>query len=398
MSPIFWVEASRYAEYLYNMMTTTHTHTFSPYELVYRKRPRFDRVRVFGCDVYEHVEQPKVPGGQKARKGYFMGVPMDSPAGFLMYDIQTGTIRTVFSATFDESMVRRRCNIRVYDKAREIFTLQRQGISPHQSNEVVEELVFGEPDDQLTYGIIRRHFKDEANNEEHEVMGNTTDQLNQNKEDEHAFDEGMNQQNEHNESEDISAEVDEGEAGEAEPSDSLQKKGKTIIMTPIEAKNIIADARDRDLMLKWDQLNPKSGKSQVRYEYYKSLRTFKDVKEAVASGKMYSGDLKNDVERGLCVFEEPNACEGKANDTSSQSNKRKNSELLSVKIDDGREESISEDMKISKDKCYQSKPRALPDVHRHSRVTRRSLKMQQLEDDMEELSNQEGRHFIDRRV
>jgi hypothetical protein len=55
-------------------------------------------------------------------------------------------------------------------------------------------------------------------------------------------------------------------------------------------------------------------------------------------------------------------------------------------------------MKSSKDKCYQSKPRASPDVHRHSRVTRRSLKMQQLEDDMEELSNQEGRHFIDRRV
>ena len=169
-------------------------------------------------------------------------------------------------------------------------------------------------------------------------------------------------------------------------------------MTPMEARNIIADARKRDLMLRWDQLNPKSGKSQVRYEYYKSLRTFKDVKEAVASGKMYSGDLKNDVERGLCVFEEPNACEGKANDTSSQSNKRKNSELLSVKIDDGREESISEDMKSSKEKCYQSKPRTSPDVHRHSRVTRRSLKMQQLEDDMEELSNQEGRHFIDRRV
>ena len=55
-------------------------------------------------------------------------------------------------------------------------------------------------------------------------------------------------------------------------------------------------------------------------------------------------------------------------------------------------------MKSLKDRCYQSKPRALPDVQRHSGVTRRSLKMQQLEDDMEELSNQEGRHFIDRRV
>ena len=40
-----------------------------------------------------------------------------------MYDIHTGTIRTVFSATFDESMVRRRCNIRVYDKAREKLSI-----------------------------------------------------------------------------------------------------------------------------------------------------------------------------------------------------------------------------------------------------------------------------------
>ena len=94
--------------------------------------------------------------------------------------------------------------------------------------------------------------------------------------------------------------------------------------------------------------------------------TFKDVKEAVARGKMNSGDLKNDVERGLCVFEEPNVCDGKTTDTSPQSNRKKNSELLSVKIDDGRKESISEDLKSSKDKGYQNKPRASPDAHRHN--------------------------------
>ena len=158
MSPLFWVEAYRYAETLYNKMSTNHTDTFSPHELVYRHRPRFDRVKVFGCDVYEHVDRAKLPGGTKARKGYFMGVPGDSPAGFLMYDINAGAMRTMFSATFDESLVRRGCNIRVYDKAREILTLKKKCTPPDKSKVVVEELVFGEPDDELVCGIVRNQF------------------------------------------------------------------------------------------------------------------------------------------------------------------------------------------------------------------------------------------------
>ena len=66
-------------------MTTSHTGQYSPYELVFGKRPRFDRIRVFGCDMYEHMaDLPKVPGGLRARKGYFFGLPEDSPTGYLM--------------------------------------------------------------------------------------------------------------------------------------------------------------------------------------------------------------------------------------------------------------------------------------------------------------------------
>ena len=90
-------------------MVTGHTGEFTPHEMVYRKRPRFDRMRVFGSDMYEHIGGlPKVPGGTRARKGYFMGIPEDSPTGYLMYDIKAGIIRTVYAATFDESFVRRR--------------------------------------------------------------------------------------------------------------------------------------------------------------------------------------------------------------------------------------------------------------------------------------------------
>ena len=103
MLPLFWVEAYKHAEFLYNRMTTTSTGESSPYELVHGRRPRFDRVKVFGCDMYEHLgDLPKVPGGTKARKGFFLGIPSDAPTGNLMYDINAGVVRTVFSATFDE--------------------------------------------------------------------------------------------------------------------------------------------------------------------------------------------------------------------------------------------------------------------------------------------------------
>ena len=35
VSPLFWVEAYRYATLLYNSMTTSHTGQYSPHELVY---------------------------------------------------------------------------------------------------------------------------------------------------------------------------------------------------------------------------------------------------------------------------------------------------------------------------------------------------------------------------
>ena len=107
-------------------MTTSHTGQYSPYELVFGKRPRFDRIRVFGCDMYEHMaDLPKFPGGLRARKGYFFGLPEDSPTAYLMYDVNDAVIRTAYSATFDESFRRRLAGIKVYDSAREIYGLRR---------------------------------------------------------------------------------------------------------------------------------------------------------------------------------------------------------------------------------------------------------------------------------
>ena len=48
----------------------------------------------------------------------------------------------------------------------EISILQRQGFPPEQVNGMAEELVIGEPSDQLIYGVIRRHFRDGVEKEE----------------------------------------------------------------------------------------------------------------------------------------------------------------------------------------------------------------------------------------
>ena len=164
VSPLFWVEAYRYATLLYNSMTTSHTGQYSPHELVFGKRPRFDRIRVFGCDMYEHLaDLPKVPGGVKARKGYFFGLPEDSPTGYLMYDINAAVVRTVYSATFDESFRRRLAGIKVYDTAREIYGLRKR--SGKHGAVVNHDLVFSEPDDPLTIGIVRRQLAEVSQSE-----------------------------------------------------------------------------------------------------------------------------------------------------------------------------------------------------------------------------------------
>ena len=56
ISPLFWVEAYKYAEFLYSRMTTASTGEFTPHELVYGKKPRFDRAKVFGCVMFERLD------------------------------------------------------------------------------------------------------------------------------------------------------------------------------------------------------------------------------------------------------------------------------------------------------------------------------------------------------
>ena len=48
------------------------------------------------------------------------------------------------------------------------------------------------------------------------------------------------------------------------------KGSETIVMTPLEAKGAIENARKLEYTLSWNQEHQKSGKSGPRYESYKS--------------------------------------------------------------------------------------------------------------------------------
>ena len=120
LSPIFWPYACKHSVWVKNRISHRMLGpTLTPHEIVHRRRPRYDRLRVFGCDMYEFVNQAKVPGAHKARRLIYLGVPDHSDSGFLGYDPVTNTVRLVFDVTFDENFLHhRQSDLRNYDKAR----------------------------------------------------------------------------------------------------------------------------------------------------------------------------------------------------------------------------------------------------------------------------------------
>jgi len=83
---------------------------------------------------------------------------------------------------------------------------------------------------------------------------------------------------------------------------NTNKKKVGIIMTSEEAIKMIKDAKQNSLGVHFDKDHEKTGKSHDRYEFYKHITTFDQIKQAIKSKKMKSGDLKHDVQRGICIF------------------------------------------------------------------------------------------------
>ena len=69
LSPVFWCMAVKHAEYVKNrILHTALGPRTTPFEAVHNRRPRYDRIKVFGCDMFEFMRsQRKIPGAADVR-------------------------------------------------------------------------------------------------------------------------------------------------------------------------------------------------------------------------------------------------------------------------------------------------------------------------------------------
>ena len=121
LSPVFWCMAVKHAEYVKNrILHTALGPRTTPFEAVHHRRPRYDRIKVFGCDMFEFMRsRRKIPGAAKARKLIYIGVPTNGDTGYLGFDIKTRTIRVAYDVTFDEDFANRRTELSSFDSLRQ---------------------------------------------------------------------------------------------------------------------------------------------------------------------------------------------------------------------------------------------------------------------------------------
>ena len=81
LSPAFWADALAYSQFLFNRAPNDHIgSSTTPWTMLTGEKPRWDKLRVFGCDCFEHIpnnEYYKVPGIPRGRRLIFVGFGLD---------------------------------------------------------------------------------------------------------------------------------------------------------------------------------------------------------------------------------------------------------------------------------------------------------------------------------
>jgi hypothetical protein len=123
LSPAFWADAVLYSQYVYNRMPNSKTGPSTPWEMLTGTRARWDKLRVFGSDVYQLIPNDKlrkVPGIVKGRKVIFVGFRSDMQ-GYKVFDPETREYRVVDNCYFYEGMSHRIDALRSFDKRRDLM-------------------------------------------------------------------------------------------------------------------------------------------------------------------------------------------------------------------------------------------------------------------------------------
>ncbi len=123
LSPAFWPDAVAYSNYVFNRMPNNHIGPTTPWTLLTGERARWDKIKVFGCDCYEHIPNNdfiKVPGVPRGRKLIFMGFEQTTN-GWRVFDPETRRYFSTENLYFYESFAHRIDALRHHDKRRELL-------------------------------------------------------------------------------------------------------------------------------------------------------------------------------------------------------------------------------------------------------------------------------------
>ena len=123
LSPAFWSDAAAYLVEMMNRTPNKHTAPSTPHTMFTGKRARWDKWRVFGADVCEHIandEFAKVPGVIRGRKCIFVGFDR-LKNGWKIFDPETRKYRVVENAYFYENFSHRIDALRHHDRRRQLM-------------------------------------------------------------------------------------------------------------------------------------------------------------------------------------------------------------------------------------------------------------------------------------
>ena len=124
LSPAFWADALAYSQFLFNRAPNDHIgSSTTPWTMLTGEKPRWDKLRVFGCDCFEHIpnnEFYKVPGIPRGRRLIFVGFGLDMD-GWRCFDPETRRYFSTGNLYFNEDFSSRVDALRHHDQRRALL-------------------------------------------------------------------------------------------------------------------------------------------------------------------------------------------------------------------------------------------------------------------------------------
>jgi hypothetical protein len=317
----------------------------TPFEKLYHRSAKLGMVRVFGCDSWRFDFDRKKADitMPKAIKGIFVGV---SPTrkGWMIFDPKTRTIRTSYHCSFNEDFSHRRESLTGFK-----LRVEKAKLTAARSAELMEvaELYSEDPaqfllpsDPDFGSGAGPKITADKPQVSESNTSQESPSLSDRSADSEAVRDNGGDQEENEGDEEVDSEEGDSCSEEEDTPLrrsarsktssasvgkkesevpnldiDELDDNGKLVLVRDVipvrraafskvevltvDHMKFLKFAFEHDWGITVHQTNPKSGKSRLRYELYKSAETLRQFMRQGGSWK----DIENDYARGFIEFD-----------------------------------------------------------------------------------------------